>query len=126
MIINLNRSEIAVLLLHMSITRKNIRNGFKRIYKGRHKKVLNSFDEVKNSLEMTIGDIENMDNDKLVEFNFNVNEIKMIDSFLNWYVVRLEKTLKGAGRIIDEDKKQLEVLKNIHKKAGKTLEIQLI
>jgi len=126
MIINLNKSEIAVLLLHMSITRKNIRNGFKRNYKGQHKKVLNSFDEVKNSLEMTIDDIENMNNDKLIEFNFNVNEIKMIDSFLDWYVVRLEKTLKGAGRIIDEDKKQIQVLKSIHKKAGKTLEIQLI
>lgn len=125
MIINLNKSEIAVLLFHMSLTRKNVRNGFKSNYKGKHKEVLNSFDEVKNTLESTVNDLEVMDNVEVMEFNYNINEINMIDSFLKWYIVKLEKTLKATGNIVDEDKKQIEVLKDIKKKVSRTIEVQL-
>lgn len=131
MILNINKLEISVLLLHMTITRKSIRNGFKRNYRNKeYKEFLSSFDEVKESLETVVSDIddENDDLTQVVELNYNIREFKMIDAFLNWYVNRLESTLKDASEltnknILKEDLEQLNALKSIENKMTRLKEV---
>ncbi|TRM08784.1 hypothetical protein FH966_14730 [Lentibacillus cibarius] len=125
MILNLQRTETAVLLLHMSMMRKNARNVFKANYgRNDYKEVLNSFDEVKIELENVV---ENSSEDEPEEahiFHFNINEIDMIISFLNAYIPKLQDTLKRSGEIVDEDWKQIQCLKVIQDKANRMKGVQ--
>lgn len=124
MIVRLNKAEIAVLLLHMTITRKNVRNGFKHIGKTRHKEVMNSYDEIKNTLEVNIEHLEHIEEQEQVIFNFNINEINMINLFLNWYVASLKDLLIEAGKYVGEDERQVQLMHEIHSKVKKSIEIQ--
>src|SRR5690625_5200221 len=124
MIIQLNKPEISILLLHMSITRDKIKKGFKRNYKSNHKEKLNSYDDVKNALANEIEQLEQMNENELIMFNFNINEINMLSSFLNWYATNLESLLKSSNKYIGEDKMQVETLKNINTKVQRSIEVQ--
>lgn len=137
MIINLKRIEASVLLLHMTITRKNIKRGFKNKYRAtKYKNLMNSYDEVKSSLESKFeanNDEETIiDNnpDEIIRFDFNINEINMLESFLSWYVSDLTKLLDDAARLtnkntLKEDKRQLETLINIENNVKRMKKIQL-
>lgn len=134
MIINLSRIEVSVLLLHMAATRKNIQKGLKKRYEQEIvKEFMNSYDEVKTSLESIFIDdeIENKDPDEIFRFDYNVNEFKTINTFLNWYIVELEKLLSEASKLtnkkmLEEDKQQLLTLKNIKNKVEKVKKVYKI
>lgn len=112
MILNLDKTEIAVLLFHMALMRNNVKKGFKKKENGQE--VLNSFDEVKTNLETKFAEIETDPDDyKKHTFNFNINEYKMLESFLTWYIPTVKDTLKKSGSIKEEDRKQLDCLENI-------------
>ncbi len=132
MILNLSKGDISVLLLNMTITRKNVRNGFKRNYgKTESKEILASFDEVKQSLEEIIDPIEEneeVDPKEMHIIHHNIKEIDMIHSFLLWYLPKLRETLEEAtkGRLNDEDQKQLEVLERILVKVDNLKEVNQV
>lgn len=118
MIINLKKEEIAVLLLHMTISRKNVFKGLKKNYGAKGSvDLLDSYDEVKTSLETEIKIMEEDGSKK--ELNYNIREIEMIASFTAWYVEKLEYTLIKAGNTNKEDKKQLDILKHIKYKVNR-------
>lgn len=116
MILNLTRIEISVLLLHMTISRKNIKKGFKRNYTGEHKEMMAIFDEIKKGLENSV-----MNDSENEVFHHNIREINMIYYYLDWYIARLDETLKKAAKlanksVLDEDMKQLDCLQAIQHK----------
>jgi hypothetical protein len=113
MILKLDKTEISVLLLHLAMMRNNVKKFLKKKENG--KEILQSFDEVKIALENVMEDIDIEESEnKLFTFHFNIKEIEMLESFLAWYPNQLENTLKQAGKVKNEDKKQLECLKKIH------------
>lgn len=123
MILRLKKIDIAVLLLHTGLMRKGARNVFKRNYsKTEGKDLLNSYDEVKNSLETKMQEVEEQDENILHDIHYNRLEIDMLHSFLMSYIPQLEKTLKQAGNVQIEDKKQIDTLKMILNQLEKLLE----
>lgn len=107
MILNLDNTEIAVLLLHMSISRRNVSRGLKKTYNARRlKEIMNSYDEVIKTLEETVDD---EDKDRHI-LHFNIREIDMVEAFLKWYTVNLKDTLKKANNKNEEDHMQLNSL----------------
>ncbi|AIF45739.1 hypothetical protein [Virgibacillus sp. SK37] len=123
MILNLNKTESAVLLFHMAMMRKSARNTFKRNKQGNSKEMLSSFDEIKNSLEefMENQDEQAEEEKKKYEFHYNINEIIMLNGFIGSYTEKLEKTLSAAGQIVEEDRKQIDCLLTIKDRTGKLL-----
>ncbi len=132
MILNLSKGDISVLLLSMTITRKNVRNGFKRNYgKTESKEILASFDEVKQSLEEIIDPVEENEEANPKEMHilhYNIKEIDVIHSFILWYLPKLTETLEEAtkGKINDEDQRQIEVLNRILSKVDKLKEVNAV
>lgn len=120
MILRLRQSETAVLLLHMAMTRKSARNTFKRNHKTEAKELLESFDQVKAALEIIIEEAKESQ-DKINHLHFNINEIKLLQSFLKSYIPILSKTVTEAGSL-EEDVKQIKVLDMIEKQSSKLLE----
>lgn len=111
MILNLNKTEVAVLLLHLTLMRKNVKKGFKKKENG--EEVFNSFETVRLSLEEAIEKMEDKEIET-IELHHNIKEINTLDSFLSWYIEKLERTLIESGRITKEDKGQIESLISVH------------
>jgi ferritin len=85
----LNRSDVAVMVLHMNIMRHTIKKGFKVNYgRSEGKKKINIYDAAKESLES-----EFEANEQVEEHEIEVTEeqIDMLHSFINWYVPELQK-----------------------------------
>lgn len=126
MILTLKRAEISVLLLHMAMSRKNARNVFKRNYRNQGKQrvldLLTSFDEIKDELELIISETSEDEGELISTLHFNINEMSLLQSFLSSYVPLLDKTLKTAGNMLDEDIKQVEILSMIETKSRKMIE----
>lgn len=120
MILKTSRLEIAVLILHMSIMRKNVKKGFKSNYgKDEGKEILQSFDSVKATLEASFKVLE--DDGKETELHFNVVEVNTLSSFVDWYTAELEVTFEAAGRKIPEaDQRNINTLKEIKDKIDQT------
>lgn len=112
MILQLNNKEMAALVLHMSIMRKNVRKGFKSNYGNDSKKVIASYDEVKNTVATAL---ETTHEDDSCYLHFNIKEVDMLFSFLEFYVMQLHDTL-DFKKISSEDNEQIECLKMIKSK----------
>ncbi|CDQ42125.1 hypothetical protein [Virgibacillus salexigens] len=111
MLLRMNRIESSVLLLQMAISRKNVRNTFKRNYnKVESKELLSSFDEVKEVLEIEIEQTEEDQGEVLRDYHFNIKEIKMISSYLENYVPMLQNTAEQSGNMLEEDKQLINTL----------------
>src|SRR5690625_41570 len=115
MILNLNKTNVGLLLLHLNISRRNVSRGFKSKYLARkYKKYMKSYDEVLETLETAF------ESDK--EHNilhFNIREINMIEAFLNWYTMNLDDILRKANNKNEVDHRQLQELININKQIKK-------
>lgn len=113
MILRANKLEIAVLILHMSIMRKNIKKGFKSNYKSdKGKEVLSSFDSVKTTLQEGFEALE--DEKKEIDLHFNVIEVNTLSSFIDWYIEEVDLTFEAAGKKVKQaDKEQMDLLKEI-------------
>lgn len=116
MILNLNKTEMAVLLLHFSLMRKSARNTFKRNYGKQSKEMLSSFDEIKDNLELAIEEEKEKET-----FHFNIKEINMLHSFLESYIGKLESTLQATGKVEYEDQKQIDCLRDIQERTQKLI-----
>lgn len=109
----LERSELAILVLHMNIMRKPIKRGFKSNYghfEGRKK--LKEYDELK---EMFMNELkENIDP---VTFDLNNLELNMLQSFLNWYVLEIKISAESQGANVEKDE-QIVILDDINNKVN--------
>lgn len=116
MIVTVNKLQIAVVVLHMSIMRKNVKKVLKSNYGSKEGKgLLNIFDGAKEQLEVAFESLEK-DTD-LIQLNFNENELNIICSFLSWYIREYELTYEVAGKELhQEDKEQLDLLKDFNSK----------
>lgn len=113
MILSLNHKEMASLVLHMSIMRKNVRKGFKKNYGKDSKETLASYDEVKETIIHTLEGMEEHQGEK--DLHFNIKDINMLLSFLEFYIPKVEEEIKLI-EMKEEDKDQMECLKNIKEK----------
>lgn len=114
MILQLEKNEMAALVLHMSIMRKNIRKGFKSNYGTEFKVYLNSYDEVKVTVSEALEGMSEKSSHFI--FNFNIREIDMIFSFLEFYIMQLHE-LVDLEKVNEVDSKQIGYLTNIKEKA---------
>ncbi|GIN62765.1 hypothetical protein J27TS8_27580 [Robertmurraya siralis] len=103
LVLKLDRLELAILALHMNIMRKSVKKGFKANYgllEGRKK--IKLYDDIKEKISE--GYDEEMD---IVILPFSVDEIDMLSSFMNFYVLEL----KLAAEIETFNIKNNEVLR---------------
>lgn len=122
MILNISKVEMAILVVHMSAMRQNVRKGFKSNYgKKEGKEVLASYDEVKLVFQQAIEGLE--EDNQAVDLHFNIKEVNMLHSFVSWYAAELELTFEAAGKKAgEEDQKQIDTLNEIKKRIEKVLE----
>lgn len=120
MIIQLEKEEIAILSLHMQMSRTNVKRGFKSNYGSKEgKEVLASYDEVKYALNEKLNlDDTGQDIEGPQILHFNIKEIRMMDSFLTWYLKELAALDKALGekKISQEDQYHIELLKTVKDK----------
>jgi hypothetical protein len=106
----LERSDMAILVLHMNIMCKPIKKGFKSNYghfEGR--KMIKEYDALKERLEDELNEeIE------LVNFEFNEQETNMLHSFLKWYVLEIKLSAEVQGAIVKCDE-QILILEKINR-----------
>ncbi|MBU8733717.1 hypothetical protein KM915_27285 [Cytobacillus oceanisediminis] len=122
MILNISKVEMAVLVVHMSAMRQNVRKGFKSNYGRKEgKEVLASYDEVKLAFQQAIEGLE--DDSQAVDLHFNIKEVNMLHSFVSWYAAELELTFEAAGKQAgEEDQKQIDTFNEIKNRIEKVLE----
>jgi hypothetical protein len=109
----LERSELAILVLHMNIMRKPIKKGFKSNYghfEGRKK--LKEYDELKETFMNELQ--ESIDP---VTFDLNNLELNMLQSFLNWYVLEIKISAESQGANVEKDE-QIVILDDINNKVN--------
>lgn len=124
MIINLKKIEISVLLLHMAIMRKNIKRGFKSNYgQSKGKEMLSSYDIVKDELKTAFEGLEDQPESQVKEVHFNIKQVEMLQSFLNWYSLELELTLDSANNNNKEDREQLSIIKQVQERTKEVLKV---
>lgn len=112
MILRINEQEVATVVLHMAIMRKNVRNGFKRNYKEQAKEMIASFDEVKKDMEKALEQFSIVSLDE-IDLHFNKREIDMLEGFLGFYVPEVEKL---QNSLTEHDIEQLWHMKGIQEK----------
>jgi hypothetical protein len=115
--LTLERSELAILVLHMNIMRKPIKKGFKKNYghfEGR--KMIKEYDALKEQLEGELS--EETD---IIHFDLNEQITNMLHSFLKWYVleIKLSAEVQGAN---DESDEQILILEKINRLVGTAVE----
>lgn len=110
MILRIEQQETGTLLLHMAIMRKSVRKGFKKNYGSNSIEVLRSYDEVKETL---INVLERDNCAAWYDLHFNIKEVEMLHSFLDFYTKELQKTFDNAPKISEEDTQQIQALNNI-------------
>lgn len=109
----LERSELAILVLHMNIMRKPIKRGFKSNYGHfERRKKLKEYDELK---EMFMNELQ--ENNDPVTFDLNNLELNMLQSFLNWYVLEIKISAETQGANVEKDE-QIVILDDINNKVN--------
>lgn len=122
MILNISKVEMAILVVHMSAIRQNMRKVLKSNYgKKEGKELLASYDEVKSAFQQAIEGLE--EDRQAVDLHFNIKEVNMLHSFVTWYAVELELTFEAAGKKVgEEDQVQIDTFNEIKKRIDKVLE----
>lgn len=90
MILELDKEEMAILIFHMSLMRKNVRKGFKSNLGKTYKEALFSYDKVKETVNEAL---EGAGEEVNQTFNLETKEIDMLLSFLEFYIAELNKHL---------------------------------
>jgi hypothetical protein len=120
--INLERSELAILVLHMN---KAIKKGFKSNYgllEGRKK--IKLYDSIKERFESELKDhTEELElKNDAIDFVFVDDEINMTSSFLTWYLEEIKKSAKSQGVMTNKDE-QISILVDINEKLNRSIEL---
>jgi hypothetical protein len=124
--INLERSELTILVLHMNVMRKAIKKGFKSNYgllEGRKKVKL--YDIIKERFESELKEHTEEEVDQqndAIQFVLIDDEINMISSFLTWYLEELKKSAKVQGVMTNKDE-QISILMDINEKLNSSIEL---
>jgi hypothetical protein len=123
--INLERSELVILVLHMNVMRKAIKKGFKSSYgllEGRKKVKL--YDTIKERFESELKEhTEEVDQQNdAIQFVLIDDEINMISSFLTWYLEEIKKSAKAQGVMTNKDE-QISILMDINEKLNSSIEL---
>lgn len=116
----LERSELAILVLHLNIMRKPVKKGFKSNYgpfEGRKK--LKVYDEIKERFQDNLS--EEIDP---VLIDLDEQELIMMKSFINWYVLEIKLSAEAKGTNIEHEE-QIMILESINKKVNKLAELML-
>jgi hypothetical protein len=111
--LTLERSELAILVLHMNIMRKPVKKGFKSNYgqfEGRKK--IKEYDELKERFQDELN--EEVDP---VCFVLEEQEVTMLHSFINWYVLEIKLSAEEQKARIETDE-QIMILDNVNKKVN--------
>ncbi|SEO79977.1 hypothetical protein SAMN04488134_11344 [Amphibacillus marinus] len=108
----IKQSHAAVLLLSMSMSRRNVKRTFK---KAGNKHLLEQYDGIKSHLEQNINGLSDGQGDKHCRLLLSVVELEMIDAFTDWYVPKVRKVLKQAtnNKVSQIDQEQLQALVDI-------------
>jgi hypothetical protein len=111
--LTIERSELAILVLHMNIMRKPIKKGFKANYghfeSRRHVKI---YDGLKERLQQELN--EEIDP---ISLDVDEQELNMLHSFINWYIQEIEKSATTQKADIAKDE-QIEILVSIQNKVN--------
>lgn len=109
-----SNEEIAVLFTHLNLMKKSIRKGFKKSYKACWEEKYNDYLSVISALEVLIKDM-----DPEQEY-FNVvlteEQFVMLHSFINFYVVELNKKENSKDKLNHEVIKVMAILEGIQMK----------
>ncbi|MEF7566342.1 hypothetical protein V4V35_25465 [Bacillus infantis] len=112
--ISLSRVEVAVLIFHMNIMRKNVKKVFKKNYgKEDGKELLSYYDK---SLDKLADLLESVKEGEEGSLDMDEKEMNVLSSFVSWYALELELTLDQADSKKNEDEAQLQALKDILEK----------
>ncbi|MBM7543264.1 hypothetical protein [Amphibacillus cookii] len=108
----LKLEQIGVLLLNMNMCRQNVKKHFKKT----NKDLIEQYDSVKTHLK-TVLDINGFEGtETLISLYLSTDELKMVSSFISWYVPASEGVIKKAyGKVGGEDRQQLNALVSIKK-----------
>ncbi|WP_256816708.1 hypothetical protein [Cytobacillus sp. Bac17] len=122
MILNISKVEMAILVVHMSAIRQNMRKVLKSNYgKKEGKELLASYDEVKSAFQQAIEGLE--EDRQAVDLHFNIKEVNMLHSFVTWYAAELELTFEASGKKVgEEDQVQIDTFNEIKRRIDKVLE----
>lgn len=136
MILKTSRLGMSVLMLHMNLSRKNIKRGLKRNYGSQEgRELLSSYDKVKKELEDQVASF--ITNDALDRpeqnetLHYNAKEYNMISSFLDFYLVELKKFLDEAKDkektsvkklITEEDEEHYQILREMKREVDEVKE----
>lgn len=86
MLLVLNKEEMAILIFHMSLMRKNVRKGFKSNLGKTYKEALFTYDKIKETVNEALESSEEFDQ----TLDFEIKEIDMLLSFLEFYINELK------------------------------------
>lgn len=112
--ISLSRVEVAVLIFHMNIMRKNVKKVFKKNYgKEDGKELLSYYDSSLDKLGELLESVKEGEEGSL---DMDEKEMNVLSSFVSWYALELELTLDQADSKKNEDEDQLQALKDILEK----------
>lgn len=112
----LKKIEIATLILHMAMIRKNIKRGFKINYgKQDGKELLKVYDGIKEKLVEKVDVIEDEDSEFILNFELSKEELNMLLSFLDFYLLKIQSEI-GEHKLNEEDEEQINILKDIQDK----------
>jgi len=118
-VFKVNKQQLAALVLHMSIMRKNVKKGLKSNYGSKEgKELVKVFDQIKEQLQEALLTLEVTPEEDTQEtiLLFEENELILMRSFLSWYVTEIEVTYEVAGKHFDqEEKEQIELLNDFNK-----------
>lgn len=113
--LQLNKPELAMLLLHMSIMRLTIKKGLKSNYgllEGRKK--VKIYDSIKKVISAHYEDIEELEIEHC-NIDLNAEQVDMLSSFMNWYVQELKLSAEDEG-YKHEGNETLKILETIKEK----------
>lgn len=117
--IKANKLQVAAVILHMGIMRKNLKKGLKRNHGNKEaKELINIFDQAKEKLEEALLILEVTPEEDTQEalLIFEQSELNILGSFLSWYVTEIEISYEVAGKHLhQEEKEQMELLKDFNK-----------
>ena len=112
--LTLERSELAILVLHMNIMRKSIKKGFKSNYgqfEGRKK--IKEYDQLKERFTEELKE----ETDPVCFVLEDDPEMTMLHSFINWYVLEIQVSAEEQNVSTNNDE-QVAILESIHKKVN--------
>lgn len=112
----MSNEEIALLMLHMGLMKKPIQKGLKKVYKSDWKEKYNQYLRVISILEETTKDSE-LENESF-NINFMDEQFVMLHSFINWYVVELNKKENNKSKLDKSAIHVMAVLEGIRFKAN--------